>query len=66
MFLTAENLEDVRDLTDQVANGTGAVDEAAAKVGELLENKITALKTSFLILNEDIEKTYGIIEGAGW
>lgn len=65
LFLTAENLEDVRDLTEQVANGTGAVDEAAAKVGELLENKITALKTSFLILNEDIEKTYGIIEGAG-
>jgi len=65
LFLTAENLEDVRDLTAQVANGTGAVDEAAAKVGELLENKITALKTSFLILNEDIEKTYGIIEGAG-
>ena len=64
LFLTAENLEDVRDLTEQVANGTGAVDEAAAKVGELLEIQTQKLKNQFIAVNEEIENQTGILAGA--
>jgi TP901 family phage tail tape measure protein len=62
LFLTGENLSDVNELTQDVAESTGQVNDAADKVGQLLEKRLESLKTSFLILNEELEDTLGIIE----
>ena len=62
LFLTGENLSDVNDLTKDVADSTGKVNDAADKVGQLLEKRLESLKTSFLILNEELEDSLGIIE----
>lgn len=64
LVVTGDNLEIVRDLTGEIAEGTGALDEAAAKTGELLETQIEKLKATFIDVNESIEDQTGIIAGA--
>ena len=62
LFLTSQNLADVKDLQDEIIENQGAVDEASDKVGELLEKRVASLKASFLILNEELEDTTGVID----
>jgi len=64
LVITGESLEAVRDLTGQVADGSGALDEAAAKVGDLLEIQTQKLKNQFIAVNEEIENQTGILAGA--